>query len=156
MDSHCTVFIAYFTVSDCGPLDSPINGIVTTTGQKFWDSATYSCLPGYILVGEATRVCQDTGVWSLTAPACVGKCASLTFPTRNQVFTSMTPCHFLSAMECGNLNPPLDGPGFFQSSLVQATATYSCNVGFELVGEATRICLASGQWSDDEPQCQRV
>ena len=35
------------------------------------------------------------------------------------------------------------------------TATYSCNSGFDLVGSSTVTCLASGQWSDGAPTCQR-
>ena len=38
--------------------------------------ATYTCLPGYELVGQQTRVCESigssTGVWSGEPPLCSG------------------------------------------------------------------------------------
>jgi hypothetical protein len=39
---------------------------------------------------------------------------------------------------------------------LNATATYGCNDGFNLVGGATRTCQASGSWSGTAPMCQIV
>ena len=128
---------------------------MTTTGQRHWDSATYSCLSGYELVGETIRVCQDTGQWSLTAPICVGKYQLLFINGELSLSSSFLVISFL-AVDCGALKPPSDGQVFFQSTLFLSEATYSCNSGFELVGEATRTCQANGQWSGEEPQCQRA
>ena len=33
------------------------------------------------------------------------------------------------------------------------TATYSCNIGYILVGNSTRLCQATGQWSGSAPTC---
>ena len=33
-------------------------------------------------------------------------------------------------------------------------ATYSCEDGYELVGEETRICLVDGTWTGAEPECE--
>ena len=58
---------------DCGTLTNPANGQVShTTGTTLGQTATYSCNPGYNLVGGGTRTCQDTGVWSGSAPTCQG------------------------------------------------------------------------------------
>ena len=41
-----------------------------------WDTlapggvATYTCDPGFILVGEPTRICSSDGTWSGMAPTC--------------------------------------------------------------------------------------
>ena len=41
-------------------------------------TATYSCNPGYVLVGETTMTCEElngitfTGAWSGTSPHCRG------------------------------------------------------------------------------------
>ena len=34
-------------------------------------------------------------------------------------------------------------------------ATYSCNTGFNVVGESVRRCLASAMWSGSAPECER-
>ena len=34
-------------------------------------------------------------------------------------------------------------------------ATYSCNAGFELVGNSTRVCGDDGEWSGEAPMCIR-
>ena len=46
--------------------------MVETSGTKYWDTATYSCISGYSLIGESSQTCLDTGVWSGKAPVCVG------------------------------------------------------------------------------------
>ena len=61
------------TVVDCGSLTDPANGQVDlTSGTIFRQTATYSCNTGYNLVGDSTRTCQATGVWSGSAPTCEG------------------------------------------------------------------------------------
>ena len=57
----------------CGTLTNPANGQVShTAGTTFGQTATYSCDTGYNLVGDNTRTCQDTGVWSGSTPGCQG------------------------------------------------------------------------------------
>ena len=59
------------TVVDCGALPDPANGQVNdTAGTTLGQIATYSCSTGYNLVGNSTRMCQATGVWSGSAPTC--------------------------------------------------------------------------------------
>ena len=66
------IFIILIVV-DCGSLTDPANGSVThTAGTTFGQTATYSCNTGYNLVGDSTRTCQATGVWSGSAPTCEG------------------------------------------------------------------------------------
>ena len=60
------------SVGECGALTNPTNGQVshlnrTVEGQ----TATYTCNTGYNLVGDSTRTCQATGVWSGSAPTCL-------------------------------------------------------------------------------------
>ena len=56
---------------DCGALRNPVNGQVNdTNGTIFGQTATYSCNTGYNLVGNSTRMCQATGVWTGSAPSC--------------------------------------------------------------------------------------
>ena len=55
---------------DCGPLENPENGNVSLFGTTFGSSASYSCLPGYRLIGSSFRFCQASGNWSGSAPIC--------------------------------------------------------------------------------------
>ena len=67
------------TVIMCSELTAPDNGTIeyNTTSQLLGvgTTATYSCDPGYVLVGETTRTCEDTntaanGTWSGVDPTC--------------------------------------------------------------------------------------
>ena len=63
--------ISPVTAINCGKLHNPANGQVShTAGTKFGQIATYSCNPGYNLVGGGPRTCQATGEWSGSAPTC--------------------------------------------------------------------------------------
>ena len=61
------------TVADCGGLDSPTNGIVVFSGTTFGSQANYSCNSLHRLVGPNSRECTEEGVWSDTAPTCIGQ-----------------------------------------------------------------------------------
>ena len=59
------------TAVDCGTLTHPANGQVShTVGTTLGQTATYSCNTGYNLMGDNTRTCQATGVWSGSEPTC--------------------------------------------------------------------------------------
>ena len=63
---------------------------------------------------------------------------------------------------CESLDDPVEGvvtlTGLGASSnLGPATgsiAVYSCNLGFQIKGEATRTCLVHGNWTDSPPTCR--
>ena len=58
---------------DCDTLADPTNGQVSHTGgTMFRHAANYNCDTGYKLVGNSTRTCQATGVWSGSEPTCQG------------------------------------------------------------------------------------
>ena len=42
-----------------------------------------------------------------------------------------------------------------QSLQYQSTASYTCHEGYLLVGGSERMCLDSGVWSGEEPDCDR-
>ncbi len=65
----------------CPYLPAPDKGTVALTGGTSPGSvATYRCKLGYILVGEATRSCRDTGQWTGQAPYCRGPQAIVILP----------------------------------------------------------------------------
>ena len=79
------MFFLYATEILCPELPVLVNGTITiapgnssmTLGLGF--VATYYCKTGFVLVGQTTRVCEDTnggsvptGTWSGSAPTCEG------------------------------------------------------------------------------------
>jgi formylglycine-generating enzyme required for sulfatase activity len=140
-DASCAGCVTGFTQQaggecapvDCGALSTPANGsLVTPAGTTFGGTATYSCSSGYLLVGDTTRTCQASGVWSGSAPQC-------------------------EAVDCGTLANPGNGTVTIgDGTTVGGTATYSCSSGFTLVGARTRTCQASGAWSGAAPTCAPV
>ena len=58
-------------------------------------------------------------------------------------------------MDCGNLNDPANGSVTHNSgSTFGETATYSCNTGYNLVGNRTGVCQDTGEWSGSTPTCR--
>ena len=65
-------------------------------------------------------------------------------------------------IDCGNLTAPEGGQVTFTPGVVMtletgldAVATYTCSVGYNLVGEALRTCQTNEQWDGTEPNCTR-
>ena len=75
---------------------APLNGHTTLSSQLLavGTTATYSCDPGYVLVGDTTRTCEDLngdiiGTWNVTMPTCEGKISHQPFfqELRKQIYT---------------------------------------------------------------------
>ena len=63
----------------------------------------------------------------------------------------------LVVVDCGSLTDPANGQVDLTSGTTFGqTATYSCNTGYNLVGDSTRTCQATGEWSGSAPTCQGV
>ena len=56
-------------------------------------------------------------------------------------------------MDCGSLTDPPNGQVTLTATTFGQTATYSCNTGYSLVGNSTRSCQATGNWSQSAPTC---
>ena len=60
-------------------------------------------------------------------------------------------------MDCGSLPDPANGQvNHTAGTTVGQTATYSCNIGYNLVGDRTRTCQAEGSWSGSAPTCEGI
>ena len=68
----------YFEFSEiqCLYLENPPNGSVYVNGSTPGSIATYTCIDYFVLVGAASRVCQDNGQWSGNTPECLRKTKS--------------------------------------------------------------------------------
>ena len=116
----------------CPNLSNPSNGRVNQRGNRPGDRATYTCNSNYELVGDSTRTCQNNGDWSGDAPTC-------------------------NPIPCPKLRNPVNGRVSFSAGLtVGSRATYTCNSGYSLVGESTRICREDRSWSGRAPVCRII
>ena len=62
---------------------------------------------------------------------------------------------FSTVVDCGTLSNPLNGQvSHTAGTTFGQTATYSCNTGYNLVGDSTRTCQARAEWSGSAPTCQ--
>ncbi|XP_036611302.1 complement receptor type 2-like isoform X3 [Trichosurus vulpecula] len=82
-------------------------------------SVTYSCEPGYLLIGEKTIHCLSSGVWNATAPKC-----------------KEALCDPLIKFPNGQVEEP-------SHLRIGAVMTFSCNKGYHLQGQASSKCVLS-------------
>ena len=68
-----TVIKLICIVVDCGPLESPEDGMVSVNTTTFQSVAKYSCNDGYSLIGESARTCLNSSNWSHSEPYCTCK-----------------------------------------------------------------------------------
>ncbi|KAJ6652285.1 hypothetical protein lerEdw1_012753 [Lerista edwardsae] len=88
------------------------------------------CDPGYYYTGHRVIRCQANGKWSIGEP--------------------MPTCRIIS---CGDLPVPSNGNRIGTLTIYGATAIFSCNTGYTLVGSRVRECMANGLWSGLEVKC---
>ena len=56
---------------------------------------------------------------------------------------------------CPNLEMPANGSVAFER-YIGAVAMYTCGEGLVVVGDSTRMCQASGEWSGEPPTCSNT
>ncbi|XP_039692963.1 CUB and sushi domain-containing protein 2 isoform X4 [Pteropus medius] len=100
------------------------------TQYQFQAQLMLICDPGYYYTGQRVIRCQANGKWSLG--------------------NSMPTCQIIS---CGELPIPPNGHRIGTLSVYGATAIFSCNSGYTLVGSRVRECMANGLWSGSEVRC---
>ena len=141
-------------VVHCGKLYVPkgsLGGLTATYYSTVVNStATYSCKRiGYQIIGEAISVCSVYGTWTGKVPSCKCELRLWMMSILNLI---------ISVISCGVPDLPLvnsSGLSVIYSTLTYgSTVTYSCNVGYNLVGSINRKCTASGSWSGSPPHCQ--
>ena len=57
------------------------------------------------------------------------------------------------AIDCGGLSVPSNGQISITATTFGSVATYSCDRGYTLDGNTSRICQSNGQWSGPQPSC---
>ena len=111
--------------------------------------ATYTCNDSCELNGEPTRNCTYDGTWRGEEPTCERKLLSPLHMYRSTICTYCCYNYCLAIM-CPEL-PDIDNGMVDWSGLSPGgVATYTCDPGFILVGDPTRICRDDGTWSGEE------
>ena len=60
----------------------------------------------------------------------------------------------MAVVDCGTLNAPANGQvSHTAGTTFGQTATYSCDTGYKLEGDSTRMCQATEVWSGSAPIC---
>ena len=63
----------------------------------------------------------------------------------------------LTVVECKTVTSPTNGQvSHTTGTTYRQTATYSCDTGYNLVGDNNRTCQATGVWSGNTPICQSM
>ncbi|XP_023131571.2 CUB and sushi domain-containing protein 1 [Amphiprion ocellaris] len=88
------------------------------------------CDPGYYYRGQRVIRCQANSTWNYPDPRPV--------------------CDIIS---CGDLGTPPNGNKIGTLTVYGATAIFSCNTGYTLVGSRVRECMSNGLWSGTQVQC---
>ncbi|NXC59116.1 ZP3R protein, partial [Aleadryas rufinucha] len=138
-DSTWSKKSAFCSRKSCGPPHIENGDFHTETDLLFGATVTFSCQPGYRLVGRPSAQCVVRN---------------------NEVFWDAVPsCHIVlcpppPAIENGRL---LNGNEDFTFGMA---ASYTCNSGLSLIGEATIFCTLGsafqGVWSGPAPECKEV
>ncbi|NXX86743.1 CR2 protein, partial [Urocolius indicus] len=95
-------------------------------------SVTYSCEPGYRLVGNGAVFCRVSGNWSQPSP----RCEEVMCPQPPNIPNGLHSGQALDIFPRG------------------ATVSYSCWDGYELSGNLSIYCTEAGLWSRPLPRCR--
>lgn len=116
--------------------DTPSNidgGVVTITGNKAGDTASYQCNDGYLLIGKSVLKCEFGGKWSGKIPSC-------------------------QYVDCGPPAVVLNGKANLinQTTYLGSMIEYACKEDYWLDGEKIQTCTKEGKWSGDTPSCELI
>uniref|UniRef100_A0A8C8CTH4 Sushi, von Willebrand factor type A, EGF and pentraxin domain-containing protein 1 n=1 Tax=Oncorhynchus tshawytscha TaxID=74940 RepID=A0A8C8CTH4_ONCTS len=123
-------------VPECIPVECPqpveiANGIVDVQGLMYLSTALYSCKPGYSLVGNATVLCGESGLWIGGVPSC-------------------------QPIECPVPKEIPNGKVAYTKLQFNHVVNFSCHRGYRLHGPETLKCLANGEWDQGTPVCVQI
>ncbi|XP_076821796.1 sushi, von Willebrand factor type A, EGF and pentraxin domain-containing protein 1-like isoform X2 [Clavelina lepadiformis] len=111
----------------CEKLDEIINGVIKGN-RTYGSEVTCTCNDGYVLVGSSTRRCRSDKKWTGSASTC-----------------EAAPCEELESFKNGFIK----GNRTYGSEV-----TYTCNDGYDLVGNNIRRCRSDNTWSGSAPFCK--
>lgn len=101
------------------------------------DKVNYSCYPGYQSRGDPEAVCKliesnhTAWVWSGSPFKCIPK-------------------------SCGDPGQIENGKRHGDSFIIASSVFYTCDEGFEMIGQARRYCQSDSQWSGQPAHCEPI
>lgn len=104
---------------------------------RLHEKVNYSCYPGYQSRGNPEATCklieknQTAWVWSGNSFRCIPK-------------------------SCGDPGQIENGKRHGESFIIASSVLYTCDEGFEMIGQARRYCQSDNHWSGQPPQCEPV
>lgn len=121
---------------------SPISNGVTvgacSNDIKPADNCSYSCSPGYALVGSSLLTCLTSGQWDYSPPECI-----------------LIICPRLSVSSPLRINGNcLSNSG--SEARPGTICNFSCEPCFNLIGSPVLACLQNGRWNGSIPACRPV
>ncbi|CAN8028078.1 unnamed protein product [Ixodes persulcatus] len=122
-------------VVHCQKLRPPANGYLVNSdcGVVFNAACGFRCNPGYRLIGNSIRVCQQSGRWSGSDPVCEKKkCQTLGAPFHGSIKCSTEAFDFETVCE------------------------FECQRGYVLIGSRKRSCLSIALWDGLPTLCRPV
>ena len=82
-------------------------------------------------------------------------CVDLTWNDPSSRCRCLHNIFLILTVDCGTLTDPDNGwVTLTAGTTLGQTATYSCNTGYNLEGNRTRTCQATGNWSESAPTCR--
>uniref|UniRef100_A0A8C0BA79 Sushi, von Willebrand factor type A, EGF and pentraxin domain-containing protein 1 n=1 Tax=Buteo japonicus TaxID=224669 RepID=A0A8C0BA79_9AVES len=121
----------YCKAVTCNSPTQLMNGSIRGENYTYGSVIYYECNPGYQLNGPTERRCQENQKWGGSEPLCIP-----------------VSCSPPSVLENGQVTG--------EEYTFQRHTEYSCNEGFVLDGDRSRVCLANGSWSGIAPVCKAV
>ncbi|KAL3047720.1 hypothetical protein OYC64_021825 [Pagothenia borchgrevinki] len=121
----------------CPDLQEQDNGLLNCGDDadvrfSFGNTCSFSCAPGYQLVGASRVTCTSAAEWSERMPQC--EAITCQNPEGAHIITQCSP-------PVNDLRPA-------------STCSFTCAAGFELQGAHSTQCSEDGQWSNAIPTCK--
>ncbi|XP_037075251.1 LOW QUALITY PROTEIN: CUB and sushi domain-containing protein 1-like [Pollicipes pollicipes] len=116
----------------CPEPETPTNATLELRGNlTVGTEALFTCAAGHKLIGEAVATCQLGGAWSAPAPLC-------------------------QLIDCGQPPEPQHGSSQMDATYYGATAGFSCEEDYWLMGSEERTCQEDGRWSGEDTFCELI
>ncbi|KAK4305073.1 hypothetical protein Pmani_023017 [Petrolisthes manimaculis] len=119
----------------CDPINCfepaiPAFGKIIAKHFTYGSVANYSCIYGYMLVGNPSVVCEADSTWEGGLPTCV-------------------------PVDCGEPEKMSNGEVEASGTTLGVSIKYRCKPGYQLFGDQVRMCTSNATWSGNLPQCHR-